>query len=203
MLAGRMSVSVKLARWRKAQRSTGSPLPRYEVRQERSFQRQVAKREEKTWHKLDDDRQHATASAHIATTSRVSQTTLSDFSKNLEEPSPTENEEEIDDQTRSMDTHEIQCEKEYWSDLRADTGTLFLPDKIAMESHSLTHFLRCQPWSKETKSSGFEESAGELTKNRDSAMMPEMWITNTNPGRRSTMMELASATPLNESRVFW
>ena len=34
MLAGRMSVNVKLARWRKAQRSTGSPLPRNEVRQE-------------------------------------------------------------------------------------------------------------------------------------------------------------------------
>ena len=30
--------------------------------------------------------------------------------------------------------------------------------------------------------------------------MPEMWITNTNLGRRSTMMELASATPLNESK---
>ena len=29
--------------------------------------------------------------------------------------------------------------------------------------------------------------------------MPEMWITNTNPGRRSTTMEIASATPLNES----
>ena len=28
----------------------------------------------------------------------------------------------------------------------------------------------------------------------------EMWITNTNPGRRSTVMELASATPLNESK---
>ena len=41
-------------------------------------------------------------------TSRVSQKALSDFSKNLEEPSPTENEEEIDDQTRSMDSHEIQ-----------------------------------------------------------------------------------------------
>ena len=102
----------------------------------------LAKREEKTWHKLLDDRQHATESSHIASmkevvaddtansntdiTFRVSQTTLSDSPKNLEEPSPTENEEEIDNQTRSMDSHEIQCEKEYWSDLRADTGTLFL-----------------------------------------------------------------------------
>ena len=88
-----------------------------------TFYPKLAKREEKTWHKLLDDRQHATESAHIASTteavaddtansntsitSRVSQTTLSDFSKNLEEPSPTENEEEIDDQTRSMDSHEI------------------------------------------------------------------------------------------------
>ena len=103
----------------------------------------LSKREVKTWHKLLDVRQHATESSHIAPTkevaaddaangntditSRVSQTTLSDFSKNLEEPSPTENEEDIDDQTRSVDPHEIQCEKEYWSDRRADTGTLFLP----------------------------------------------------------------------------
>ena len=70
----------------------------------------------------------------------VSQTTLGDFSKNLEEPSPTENEEEIDDQTISMDSHEILCEKEYWSDLRTDTSTLFFPDKIVMEQYSLTHF---------------------------------------------------------------
>ena len=83
---------------------------------------------QKTWHKFLDDRQHATESSHIAPTkeavaddtansntditSCVSQTTLSDFSKNLEEPSPTDNTEEIDDQTRSMDSHEIQCDKE-------------------------------------------------------------------------------------------
>ena len=118
-----------------------------------TFYPKLAKREEMTWHKLLDDRQHATESTHtnIASTkevvaddtaksntditSRVSQTTLSDFSKNLEEPSPTENGKEIDDQIRSMDSHAIQCEKEYWSDLRADTGTLFLPDKIVMEQH--------------------------------------------------------------------
>ena len=28
-----------------------------------------------------------------------------------------------------MDSHETQCEQEYWSDLRADTGTLFFPDR--------------------------------------------------------------------------
>ena len=164
-----------------------------------------AKREEKTWHKLLDDAStkeavaEDTASSNTDITSRVSQTTLSDFSKNMGEPSPKENEEEIDDQTRSMDSHEIQCEKEYGIDLRADTGTLFFPGKIVMEQHSLTHFPN-QPWSKETKSSGFEESAGELTNDRDSAKMPGMWITNTISGRRSTLMELASATPLNESK---
>ena len=81
-----------------------------------------------------------TANSNTSITSYVSQTTLSDFSKNLEEPSPTDNTEEIDDQTRSMDSHEIQCDKEHGIDLRADTGTLFFPDKIVMEQHSLTHF---------------------------------------------------------------
>ena len=111
---------------------------------------------QKIWHKLLDDRQHATESSHMASTKevvadaiansntdftfRVNQTTLSDFSKNLEEPFPTENEEEIDDQTRSMDSHEIQREKEYGIDPRADTGTLFFPEKIVMQQHSLTHF---------------------------------------------------------------
>ena len=137
-----------------------------------------------------------TANGNTVITSRVSQTTLTDSSKNLEELSPTENEEETDDQTRSMDSHEIQCEKECLSDLRADTGSLFLLDKIVMEQHSLTHF-PSQHWSKETKSSGLEESVGELTNDQDSAKMPEMWITNTISGRRSTVMKLASATPLN------
>ena len=44
-----------------------------------------------------------------------------------------------------MDSHEIQCEKEYWNDPRADPGTLFFPDKIVTEQHSLTHF-PSQPW---------------------------------------------------------
>ena len=44
-----------------------------------------------------------------------------------------------------MDSHEIQCEKEYRIDRRADTGTLFFPDKIVMEQHSLT---QSQPWCK-------------------------------------------------------
>ena len=41
------------------------------------------------------------------------------FSKNLEEPSPTENEEEIDEQTRSMVSPEIQC-------VREKTGVIFV-----------------------------------------------------------------------------
>ena len=106
----------------------------------------LAKKEKNTWHKLLDvaSTKEAvaddTANSNSNITSFVNQTSLSDFSKNLEEPSPTENEEEIDDQSRSMDSHEIQCEKEFWSDLRADTGTLFLPGKIVMERHNLTHF---------------------------------------------------------------
>ena len=165
----------------------------------------LAKKEEKTWRKLLDDASTKeagaddTASSNTDITSCVSQTILSDFSKNLEGPSPTENEKEIDDQRSSMDSHEIQCEKEYWSDLRADTGSLFLPGKIVMEQHNLTHF-PSQPWSKEAKSSRFEESAGELTNDRDPAKMPEMWIANTNPGSPSTVMELTSATPVNESK---
>ena len=113
-------------------------------------------------------------------------------------PSHTENEEEIDDQTSSMESHEIQRE-EYWSDLRTETGTLFLPGKIVMEQHSLTHF-PCQSWSNETKSYGFEESVVESTNDQDSAKMPEMWITNTISGRRSTVMAPVSATPLTESK---
>ena len=73
-------------------------------------------KEKKTWHKLlgeastkeavADD----TANNYTSITYRVSQTTVSDFSKNLEEPSPTENEEATDDQTRSTDSHDIQLE---------------------------------------------------------------------------------------------
>ena len=59
-------------------------------------------------------------SSNTDITSCVSQTTLS----------PTENEEEIDDQIRNIDSHEIQCEKEYEVDLRVDTPTLFFPEKI-------------------------------------------------------------------------
>ena len=150
----------------------------------------LVKKEKKTWHKLlceastkeavADD----TANSNTSITSRVSQTTLGDFSKNLEEPSFTENEEEIDDQTRSMDSHEIPCEKEYWSDLRTDTGTLFLPSKIVMEQHSSTPS-PSQSWSKETKSSGFEEPVGDSI--TDQKSKPTV-----NPGRRSTAMELAN-----------
>ena len=68
-----------------------------------------------------------------------------------------------------------------------------------MKQHSLTHS-PSQSWSKETKSSGFEESVGDSTNDLNSAKIPEMWIANTNTGRRSTVMEPASATPLNESK---
>ena len=116
------------------------------------FPLKLAKKEKKTWHKLFDDASTKeavaddTASSNTDITSCVSQT------------------------TRSMDTHAIQCEKEYWSDLRADTGTLFFPYKIVMEQHNLTHF-PSQPWSKEAKR--FEESVGDLTNDQNSAKMPE------------------------------
>ena len=103
-----------------------------------------AKVSQKTWHKLLDDASTKeavaddTANSNTSITSRVRETTLSDFSKNLEEPSPTENEEDIDDQIRSVDSHEIHCERECWSDLRADIRTLFFPDKNVIEQHSLT-----------------------------------------------------------------
>ena len=70
----------------------------------------------------------------MSITSRVTQTAQSDFSKNFEEPSPTEKVEAIDDWTRNIESHEIQCEKEYEIDLRAGTGTLFFPDKNAMST---------------------------------------------------------------------
>ena len=150
----------------------------------------LAKKEKKTWHKLlhDASTKEAvaddTANSNTDITSCVSQTTLRDFSKNLKEPSPTENEENIDDQTRSMDSHEIQCEKEYWSDLRADTGTLFFPGKIVMEQHSSTPS-PSQSWSKETKSSGFEESGCDSTNDQNSKP-------TVNLGKRSTVMELSN-----------
>ena len=99
---------------------------------------------QKTWHMLLDDASTKeavadnTANSNTNITSCVNQTTLSDFPKNLEEHSPTENEVEIDDQIRSTDSHEIQCEKEYGIDPRADFVTLFFPDKIVTEQHSLT-----------------------------------------------------------------
>ena len=74
-------------------------------------------KEEKTRHRLLDDASKKgavaddTASSNTDIAFCVSQTTLSDCSKYLEELSPTGNEKEIDDQTRSMDYHEIPCEK--------------------------------------------------------------------------------------------
>ena len=99
----------------------------------------LAKKEKKTWHKLLDAADvDDTANSNTDITSCVSQTTMSDFSKNLEGPSHSEKEEAIDDHTHSMDSHKTQCEKGCWVDLRADTGTLFLHGKIVMEQHNST-----------------------------------------------------------------
>ena len=102
----------------------------------------------------------------------------------MKELSHTENEEEIDDQTRIMDSHEIQCEKGYWSDLRSDVGTLFFLGKIVMEQLNST-LSPSQSWSKETNGSGFEEPVGDSINDQNSKP-------TVNLGRRSTVMELAN-----------
>ena len=148
----------------------------------------LAKKEKKTWHKLLDEASteeavaENTKNSNTSITSRVRQTTLIDFSKNVEKLSPAEKEVAIDDQIRSMDSHGIQCGKEYWSDLRADTGTLFVPDKIVMEQHNSTPS-PSQSCSKE--SSGFEERVGDSINDQNSKP-------TVNPGRRSTVMEFAN-----------
>ena len=103
-----------------------------------------AKVAQKTWHKLLDD---ASTKGAVADDTANSNTNITVISPRTWRNLLTENEEEIDDQTRSMDSHEIQCENEYGIHPRADTGTLLFPDKIVMERHSLTHF-PSQPWCK-------------------------------------------------------
>ena len=63
-------------------------------------------------------------------------------------------------------------------------------------THSPSQFL-----TKKTNSSGFEESVSNSTNDQDSAKMPEMWITRVNPGRRSTVMEVASETTVATSSL--
>ena len=180
-VAGKQRISRLLA-WRT--KSQASKLPRR--KENRRFL--PSSRRKKRKEAVADD----TANSNTSITFRVNQKGLSDFSKNLEEPSPTENKEEIDDQTRSKDSHEMQCEKEYWSDLHANTRFLFFPYKIAIEQTILTLSLS-QSWNKETKSSGFEESVGDSINDQNSAKMLEMWIANINPGRHSTVSILADA----------
>ena len=132
---------------------------------------------QKTWHKLLDDASTKeavaddTANSNTSISSRVSQTTPSDFSKNLEEPSPTEKKEAIDDQTRSMDSHEIQCEKEYGL-IIVQTLEHFFPDKIVMEQHSSTHF-PSQPWCK------VQESIKGLNEKHSEFEMKQVNVTDT------------------------
>ena len=68
-----------------------------------------------------------------------------------------------------MDSHEIQCEKEYWSDLCADVGTL--PSVQDRDETTQFGLFPIQSWRKETKCSRFEEPVVGLTNNRDSAKM--------------------------------
>ena len=80
--------------------------------------------------------------------------------------------------------------------VRRSTGVIFVRTLV----HCSFLARRVNPGARRQKSSRFEESVGDSTNDQNSAKMPEMWIANTNPGRRSTVMDLASATPLNESK---
>ena len=87
-----------------------------------------------------------------------------------------------------------------WHKLLEDASTKEAVADDTANSNSLTHS-PSQSWSKETKSSGFEESVCNSTNDQDSAKMPEMWITTFDPGRLSTVMELASETTVATSSL--
>ena len=110
---------------------------------------------------------------------------------NLEEPSPTENEEETDDQTSSMDSHELQCEKGYWSDLRADTGTLFLSGQDRDGTTQFDTFFRVNPGARrqrapDSKSQLVSWPMTKIQRRCRRCGLQELTIS----GRRSTVMEL-------------
>ena len=87
----------------------------------------------------------------------------------------------------------VKVAKKTWHNLLEDASTKEAVADDTANSNSLTHS-PSRSWSKETKSSGFEESVSNSTTDQDSAKMPEMWITTVNLGRRSTVTELASET---------
>ena len=94
----------------------------------------------------------------------------------------------------------VKVAQKTWHKLLEDASTKeAVPDGTA-HSNSLTHS-PSQSWSKETQSSGFEESVSNSTNDQDSAKMSEMLITTVNPGRRSTVMELASETTVATSSL--
>ena len=94
----------------------------------------------------------------------------------------------------------VKVAQKTWHKLLDDASTKEAVADDTANSNSMTHSTS-QSWSKETKSSGFEESVGNSTNDPDSAKMPEMWIATVNPGRRSTVMELASETTVATSSL--
>ena len=94
----------------------------------------------------------------------------------------------------------VKVAQKTWHKFLDDTSTKEAVADDTANSNSLTHS-PSQSWSKETKSSGFEESVGNSTNDQDPAKMREMWITTVNPGRRSTVMELASETTVATSSL--
>ena len=85
----------------------------------------------------------------------------------------------------------VKVAQKTWHKLLEDASTKEAAADNTANSNSLT-LSPSQSWSKETKISGFDESVCNSTNDQDSAKMPKMWITTVNPGRRSTVMELAS-----------
>ena len=94
----------------------------------------------------------------------------------------------------------VKVAQKTWHKLLDDAPTKEAVADDTANSNSLTHS-PSQSWSKETKSFGFEESVSNSTADQDSAKMPEMWIMTVDPGRRSTVMELASETTVATSSL--
>ena len=93
----------------------------------------------------------------------------------------------------------VKVAQKTWHKLLEDDSTKEAVADDTANSNSLTHS-PSQSWSK-TKRSGFEESVSISTNDQDSAKMLEMWITTVDPGRRSTVMELASETTVATSSL--
>ena len=74
----------------------------------------------------------------------------------------------------------VKVAQKTWHKLLEDASTKEAVADDTANSNSLTHS-PSQSWSKETKSSGFEEPVSNSTNDQDSAKMLEMWITTVDP----------------------